>query len=316
MKSNRGEVTSAKVEISPANSPFFSFMVFVCIGIKSFIDTEPTLMQPDPWCENVSRRIFSFKTDTSFLKKITLGATATKKVQEILNAAGHTIIELERGALSTDIWKEIKMKRIRVPDLLCVKCGIRVECRGKSRLEMTMSHSYARPDRQWDAGLLDDDWVAFIQCHKASRRPTDWVASQYVSIVRVGDLKATQKQARVKAPKGVTEGSEVQITWPARICSKDGKVIDIGDKTITIRTTSRRPSILRLFSRGKIEMKPNVRVGEKILGKQQFVASLAPLITDITCKGGKSVHDFARELDHPEFSVRFAAARALGALSE
>lgn len=264
----------------------------------------------------MSMRTFRFKTDASFLEKISLGATATRKVQDVLNGVGHNMIELERGSLSTDIWKEIKMKRIRVPDLICTRCGIRVECRGKSRLEMTMSHSDASPGRQWDAGLLDKDWIAFVLCHKEGERPTDWVASDYINIVEVGPLRAMRAKARIKAPKGATEGSEIQITWPSRVRSEGGRVISIGNKSIRIRTHNGHHIQARLILKNGIRLVPTVKVGDEVHGQDQFLASLAPLITNVECKRGRRIQDFIKELNHPEFSVRFAAARTLGVMKQ
>jgi hypothetical protein len=120
----------------------------------------------------MSRRPFAFKSEDSFQEKIAIGAVGTKKILHIFNSANHEMIELERGSMSVDIWREIKLKRLRVPDLECIKCGVRVESRAKTNLELTMSHSYSksRPDRVWDAGLLDYDWVAIIRCTKAGPR--------------------------------------------------------------------------------------------------------------------------------------------------
>ncbi len=62
----------------------------------------------------------SFKTDESFLEKISLGAIGTQQVFKKLVALGHKPIELERGSMNYKIWKKIKIKRIRVPDIICV----------------------------------------------------------------------------------------------------------------------------------------------------------------------------------------------------
>jgi len=60
----------------------------------------------------------SFKSDESFLEKIAIGAVGTRRVFEHLRQQGHIPIELERGSMSYKIWKSIKIKRIRVPDIL------------------------------------------------------------------------------------------------------------------------------------------------------------------------------------------------------
>ena len=61
------------------------------------------------------------------------------------------------------IWAT-KIKRLRIPDLICLKCGRRIESRAKSKLEIKMSDNEKNPDRRWDAGLRDEDLIAFIKC--------------------------------------------------------------------------------------------------------------------------------------------------------
>lgn len=120
----------------------------------------------------------AFKVDVSFLEKISIGAVATRSVFGHLADLGHTPIELERGSMSFKIWKEVKIKRVRVPDILCVNCGKRVESRGKTKLEVTMSHSETSQDRGWDFGLEPDDYVALVKCVKSGVNPTDWEPSR------------------------------------------------------------------------------------------------------------------------------------------
>ena len=52
----------------------------------------------------------SFKTDESFLEKISIGAVGTKQVFSVLRQLGHQPIELERGSMNYKIWKKIKIK--------------------------------------------------------------------------------------------------------------------------------------------------------------------------------------------------------------
>src|SRR6266699_648648 len=102
----------------------------------------------------------SFKTDESFLEKIAIGATGTRRTFDDLKNQGHDPMELERGSMSFKIWKAIKVKRVRVPDILCLRCGRRVESRAKTNMEISMSHSSSNPERGWDFGLEDSDMVA------------------------------------------------------------------------------------------------------------------------------------------------------------
>jgi hypothetical protein len=98
----------------------------------------------------------SFKSDESFLQKLAVGATGTMLTIQRLRELGYRPIELERGSTGYKIWKRIKIKRVRVPDILCLRSGLRFESRGKTKLEISMSHSLKDPHRAWDAGMRPD----------------------------------------------------------------------------------------------------------------------------------------------------------------
>ncbi len=66
------------------------------------------------------------KVDSSFLKFVTMGALGARRVAELMKQAGLQPIELERYSRSNKIW-QTKVKRLRIPDLLCVRTGLRVE---------------------------------------------------------------------------------------------------------------------------------------------------------------------------------------------
>ena len=104
----------------------------------------------------------NFKSDDSFLRKLAVGAAGTNATIDRLKAMGFNPIELERGSTGFKIWKKIKIKRVRVPDILCLKTGIRFESRGKTKPEISMSHSLNDPKRAWDAGMRDDDIVSIV----------------------------------------------------------------------------------------------------------------------------------------------------------
>src|SRR6266511_664000 len=95
----------------------------------------------------------SFKTDESFLEKLAIGAIGARAVFDNLKSQGHQPIELERGSMSYKILKQIKIKRVRVPDLVCLNCGIRFEARAKTQLEISMSHSLSDPERGWEFSI-------------------------------------------------------------------------------------------------------------------------------------------------------------------
>ena len=103
----------------------------------------------------------AFKTDRSFLRFLTMGAIGVRETARTLRDEGFKPIELERYCTSNKIWMT-KVKRLRLPDLLCVRTGVRFEVRAKSALKVRMSDAPANPDRRWDVGLRDNDLVAFI----------------------------------------------------------------------------------------------------------------------------------------------------------
>lgn len=83
-----------------------------------------------------------FKSDDSFLRKLVIGAAGTNTTIDRLKTMGFNPIELERGSTGFKIWKKIKIKRVRVPDILCLNTGMRFESRGKTKLEISRWISY------------------------------------------------------------------------------------------------------------------------------------------------------------------------------
>jgi len=251
----------------------------------------------------------SFKTDESFLEKIAIGAIGTQRVFSTLRDLGHHPIELERGSMNYKIWKRIKIKRIRVPDILCVDNGIRIESRAKTKLEITMSHSLSDPERGWDHGMKDDDQVALIVCNKSGDSPIEWTAEELVQFVSVKDLRVSVRKGQtvIVAPKGSQEGFESRITWPTSLASNEGVVTEIGN-TIRYRTASGRTSFIRLTKGGK-ELFPLVNVGENVV-KNQILASVVNAKKSIpSIKVGASF--FMDNLSSLVQSDRYAAAKAL-----
>lgn len=102
-----------------------------------------------------------FKEDADFARFVSMGVVATDAVRnDLRDTHGHQVIELERFAMANKLW-QTKVKRLRLPDLLCVRCGLRVESRGKSQLGIILSHS---DGRAWDAGgTRDEDLFAVVR---------------------------------------------------------------------------------------------------------------------------------------------------------
>ena len=177
----------------------------------------------------------NFKDDDSFLQKLSLGAAGTKATIARLRELGYEPIELERGSTGYKIWKRIKIKRVRVPDVLCLRTGNRFESRAKSKLEISMSHSRTEPNRAWDAGLRPDDHVAVLVCEQVEGSLVAWNVSSPIHFISVSDMREAVRQKRVAItePKGVEEGSEIRMIWPCTGANEESTVQEVGDKSIS-----------------------------------------------------------------------------------
>jgi hypothetical protein len=251
----------------------------------------------------------SFKTDESFLEKISIGAIGTQQVFSVLRQLGHQPIELERGSMNYKIWKKFKIKRIRVPDILCVDNGIRIESRAKTNLEISMSHSTSDPNRGWDFGMKDNDYVALVVCEKFGDNPIDWKADHLVQFISIKELREAAKNDQVvfiKA-KGAQEGFEVRINWPASLASSEGVVTEI-DKTIKYKTFEGKTKWVGLSKGGKA-LSPLVKVGDKVFPNQILASVIKAQQTIPTPKVNADF--FLNNLSSLILSDRYAAAKAL-----
>ncbi|MGH9890665.1 MAG: HEAT repeat domain-containing protein [bacterium] len=172
----------------------------------------------------------AFKTDESFLEKLTMGAVGTRRVAEYLAEHGHEIVELERYTTSNKIWS-IKVKRLRLPDLLCLRCGLRVEARAKSKLEIKLSDSPNVSGREWGAGLQEEDLIALVACRTEG---DEIVASDYVALFSVGALRDAVDRSRLGPPKSAGEGAERDRTWPSTSAKRPGRVLEVDERRIRV----------------------------------------------------------------------------------
>jgi len=251
----------------------------------------------------------AFKTDTSFLEKISIGAIATQRVFADLNDAGHQPIELERGSRSFKIWRSIKIKRIRVPDILCIRCGTRVESRGKTKFEVSMSHSFAEPERAWNSGLYDQDYVALVGVHKCGEAPIDWEADKNVSYVQVREMDERFREGLVKGttPKGAQEGFESRLIWPSTIASYEGIVFAVNGTSIQIKRVSDGRIVSYRLGSG---IKPRVKEGERVV-QNQIIASVITPHRSFKCDHIVAEDYFLGRLGSASVSERYAATKAL-----
>ena len=191
-----------------------------------------------------------FKADTSFLRFLTMGAVGVHRTMERFREIGFEPIELERYCGSNKIWTT-KVKRLRLPDLLCVKTGMRAEVRAKTDLKFRMSDAPANPDRVWDAGLRDDDVVALITCVDTDEGPDP---ADDVVCVTVGALRAAVDKSKLGPPKSASEGAERDRTWPATVPTRDGTVLEVTKERLIVQMNAdaERPARRQTYTlRGK-----------------------------------------------------------------
>jgi hypothetical protein len=227
---------------------------------------------------------------------------------------GHKPIELERGSTSFKIWrKTIKRKRIRMPDILCLECSRRFESRGKTDLAISMSHSTTDAQRAWDAGLADTDFVALIPVVHSDDvdNPADWIALDPVQYISVSDLRAAYANGNVSISerKGVEEGSEIRVTWPAAIASDSGVVESVTGKSMVLRFESgKRGHVLLQRARGPLQ--PLISEGRQF-SALEIIAAGVPVTRRCACAGGATVDTYLEKVTSLSLTDRYMVVKAL-----
>ncbi len=218
----------------------------------------------------------AFKVDASFLRFLTMGALGTRRVADELRTRGFQPIEFERYSTSNKIWAT-KIKRLRVPDLLCARTGVRVEVRAKTDLKIKMSDAPANPDRVWDAGLRDEDIVALIACHEGADNPMPAPHAVYFS---VRALRQSAHRSRLGQPKPASEGAERDREWPCTVPSRSGRVLDLGDgKLKVLMDADHRPSRRQTYTLGGKHA--YVAPGDRFRAKSTILAGVPASLADL-----------------------------------
>ena len=256
----------------------------------------------------------NFKSDDSFLRKLAVGAAGTNATISRLKTIGFNPIELERGSTGFKIWKKIKIKRVRVPDILCLNTGLRFESRGKTKPEISMSHSLRDPKRAWDAGMRDDDLVSIVVFQQSEGSPIDLKQVSPVHFVSVKEMRRAfeARQVSITRPKGVEEGSEIRVMWTCATANQNAIVSEVKSETISLMPipAARKQTIRLSRSQGKIILLPQVTVGDSVQANQ-IVAAVVPVNITLTCPPSVKEAYFVGKLTSVNLSERYAAAKAL-----
>jgi HEAT repeat protein len=246
-----------------------------------------------------------FKVDSSFLRFLTMGALGVRRVAAELKELGFEPIELERYCASNKIWAT-KVKRLRLPDLLCVRTGLRAEVRAKSDLKIRMSDAPANPDRVWDAGARDQDVVALIACANGKEGPQPAERAVYFT---ARALRDSAHLSKLGPPKSASEGAERDRTWPAVIPSRPGRVISVAnDKLVVMMEGDGAPPRKQTYTLGGKHV--YVAPGDRFAADITILAGAPSALADLNSHLG----DVYNPLDHVTAASpmdRYAAVKAL-----
>jgi hypothetical protein len=249
-----------------------------------------------------------FKEDAAFARFLSMGVVATDAVRTHLrDVHGHRVIELERFAMANKLW-QTKAKALRLPDLLCVACGRRIESKGKSQLGVILSHSEAA-DRGWDAGgMRDDDLFAFVRVQVEGPDPHTSSPSYF----RTLDLRKVRAHASESNRKATSEGSEVTLTWKTWVPSKSGVVAEVDDDDRILCQWSSGGSYRYYQWKNWPVRHLYVPVKGQVVADETMVAGIIAATPPPTCPG--EVWDIPDAIANGDQSDRYAAIRAAGVL--
>ena len=249
-----------------------------------------------------------FKEDADFARFVSMGAVGAAAVAHHLSTEhDHQMIELERYAMANKVW-QTKVKRLRLPDLLCVRCGLRVEARAKSKLGIVLSHSDA-PGREWDAGgMRDHDLYAFLRADLDTFPPRTGPPTYFEAQA----LRSTEQHARRSAPKAASEGSEVTLTWPCWVPSASGRLLEIDeDGRIAYSGTGGRKGVYWQWRTWKGQRIVYTEADEPFDGGDTIVAGIVPPPESSDCPG--DVWDPGDDIESNTDVDRYASIKASGA---
>jgi hypothetical protein len=250
----------------------------------------------------------AFKQDEDFLRFITMGASGSATVARYLTGTeGHRMVELERYAMANKIWAT-KIKRLRLLDLVCLDCGLRVEARAKSKLAIRMSDSEA-PGRAWDGPMRDEDICAFVPWDAGSATP-----AERPECFTVGAMRAARKHAKLGPRKSASEGAERDLEWPTCVPTLDGAVTDIDYATGKVKVLTSANRCQSYSLRGQVPSFIYVEKGQKYDGREIFLVGSVEPVRSLRCPGPS--WDYAQDLYAVSELDRYVAIKVAGAFAD
>ncbi|MBU3862909.1 HEAT repeat domain-containing protein [Streptomyces sp. 4503] len=244
-----------------------------------------------------------FKEDAVFARFLSMGVYAADAVAQDLELNhGHRIIKLDRFATSNKVW-QTKVKRMRLPDLLCVSCGRRFECKGKTKLEIILSDSKVT-GRTWrDGGMCPDDVFAFA-CVDMKTSPVSVSNLVYVTRQSLEDALGSSKAGKRKS---ASEGSELDRRWPMWASDVAGEVLTVDDDLKKLRVT--KGASTYLYWQGRSWGTFHTLAAGTAFEAGQPVAFCFRMADSIACAGDGS-WSWKEDLLSTDDDIRFPAVKA------
>jgi hypothetical protein len=236
-----------------------------------------------------------------------MGAAGTAKVGQVLrNEHGHRPVELERYAMANKVW-QTKVKRLRLPDLVCLQCGLRVESRAKSKLGIILSHS-ERPGRRWnEGGMRPQDLYAFAHADPARDIP---VVGKPVFFTAAA-LNASVTRAKLSAPKAASEGSEMTMSWACWVAERAGVFQGVdSENRLVCRWDGGKFTRYWQWDRWGDQRFVYVRPEEVLVAGETMIAGIVAPAPSLACPG--RTWDVAAALGASDQAERYAAVKAVG----
>jgi len=232
-----------------------------------------------------------------------MGAIGVRQTITQLQGLGFKPIELERYCGSNKIW-QTKIKRLRLPDLLCVETGVRTEVRAKSDLKIRMSDAPGNPARTWDAGLRDEDLVAFISIIEDE---TGQRAAKEGMFFRIKQLRDSFGKSVLGPAKSASEGAERDRTWPAVVPSGNGIVRQVTAERLIVDIEREGRPRQTYNLQGKSSY---VAPGQRFLGRTSIIAGAPTHLADVRSYLNHAYNPL-EHLDSVNAVDRYAATKAI-----
>ncbi|MEM7477063.1 MAG: hypothetical protein AAF483_18930 [Planctomycetota bacterium] len=170
-----------------------------------------------------------------------------------------------------------------------------------------MSDAPDNPDRAWDAGLRDNDLIAFIATFDGENGP---VPADKAVFFTARALRDSVSMSKVGQPKSASEGAERDRNWPTTVPKRAGKVISVtAEKIVTqmLETDELSARKQTYTLRGKT---PYVQPGDNFQGLSDIIAGAPSQIFNLDDYATLEYHPLDEVASENEID-RYAAAKSL-----